>query len=86
MVYKLYSVRDKLVGFGAPMCDSSDASATRAFGVGLVNNAQNKLIASDLDLYRIGVFDSDTGMVTADTVPVLVTSGIDAVGMIGGDA
>lgn len=75
MKYNVYSIRDNLTGFLTPTFDVNDASAVRNFQHAM-RNPQSLLNshAQDYDLYRIGVFDQDTGSIES-IVPVMVCAG-----------
>ena len=77
MVISVYCVRDSLLGFGMPILRDNDAVASRAFDYDL--NIDGSPMAShpqDFQLYRIGFFDTDTGIIDSES-PVLVASAID---------
>lgn len=57
MIYGVYSVKDVLVGFNNPFIMVNDEVAKRAF----INNTKGKAEAVDLELYRLGLFDDQTG-------------------------
>lgn len=80
MKYPIFSVRDVKVGFGTPNIDQSEVSAIRGFSYA-INNREGIMNYSpkDFDLYRIGEFDVDTGLIKAEKFPVLVVSGVDVV-------
>ena len=62
MLVKLFSIRDKLAGFGQPMTDVSEATAKRNFAYAINNNDQLNFSPSDYDLYSVGEFDTDKGV------------------------
>lgn len=77
MKYPVYSVRDVQVGFNQPMTDINDQCAKRNFAMA-INNPHNDIMSyspKDFDLFRIGEFDTESGQMTAEPVPVLVVSG-----------
>lgn len=80
MVYPVYSYRDAKVGFGAPTIDLNDQTAIRLFSY-KVNNSDGLMgfAAQDWDLYKIGTFDSEKGVMVSET-PVLVVSGSSVYG------
>lgn len=75
MKYGIYSVRDCLNGFGVPVCDFNDGTAKRNFRSSLVGHQIAN--PSDYDIFRIGHFDVDTGIVSPEASPVLIMRGID---------
>lgn len=77
MKYGVYSVRDCLNGFGALMCDFNDSTAKRNFKNAL--SGHKNATCGDYDLFRIGSFDVDSGVITPEASPVLIMRGIDVV-------
>lgn len=65
MLVKLFSIRDKLAGFGQPMTDVSEATARRNFAYAINNNDQLNFSPSDYDLFYVGEFDTDKGSFVA---------------------
>lgn len=83
MVYRLYSVRDVQVGFNSPMTDINDNVAIRNFSYA-INNPNNGIMnfePRDYDLYCIGEFNTDTGLIDHFPVPELITKGISVYGV-----
>lgn len=69
---KLYCVFDKVSKvFQLPCAVENDEAAIRGFS-GLAGSYQ---FFSDLELYSVGSFNVDTGVITAVEVPSLVCSG-----------
>lgn len=75
MPYNLYSVRDVINGFSVPVCDFNDKSAIRNFKTSL--NGVSDVVRRDYDLFRIGVFSVESGIVTPEVCPVLIFRGVD---------
>ena len=76
MKYPIYSYRDSKVGFGTPLCDMNDQSAIRGFAYAI--NSGNGVMSfspKDYDLYKIGEFDTDKGIIIAEKIPVLIVYG-----------
>lgn len=73
----LYCIRDNLSGFGTPVFDVSDQTAKRNFSYAINNNAELNFCPSDFDLYKVGTFDSETGLFspTESGLPELVVKG-----------
>lgn len=80
MKYGVYSIRDSKVGFTPPVVDQSDQSAIRGFGFA-INNPENIMNFSpkDFDLYKVGEFDSEKGVLIPLDMPELVYNGVSAV-------
>lgn len=81
MKYNVYCVRDELVGFMTPTIDQSDAIAVRNFLMACDSvRRDSSLMAwkpSDYSLYRVAVFDSDSGSITPVSPIERVCSGGD---------
>lgn len=73
-----YSVFDSAVqSFGNPIFFQSDAAANRIFMTEIRGSSDSLLSKSpkDFDLYRVGSFDTDTGVFKPEASPVLITAG-----------
>lgn len=81
MKYIVYSVRDRLVGFGALLPDTSEANAIRNFAVSMRSNPTVR----DYDLYSLGEYDTSSGVIVPFPVPKLVISGVDAATLYASD-
>lgn len=82
MKYPVYSVRDVQVGFNQPMTDINDNVAKRNFTFA-INNPDNGVMnfqPKDYDLYRVGYFDTESGVMESETVPVLIVNGLSVFG------
>ena len=76
MKYSIYSYRDAKVGFGSPFVDQSDATAIRGFSYAM--NDEHGIMSfcpSDFDLYLLGDFDTESGVITPCGVPLMIVSG-----------
>lgn len=76
MTLGVYCIRDLKVGWLTPTVDQNDASATRNFVHAMKN--QNSILythSKDFDLYNIGEFDTETGILSGYAVPELVFEG-----------
>lgn len=79
MIYSIYSIRDKHTGFISPTFDLNHQSAARNFSLALTrSDGVLGFAPSDFDLYCIGSFDSDTGVLHPVSVPEFVISGSQA--------
>lgn len=76
MTYPIYSVRDLKGDFYAPRIDQNDDSAVRWFTM-TVNTPETltNFAPSDFQLFLIGYFNSETGVITASELPQLIVSG-----------
>lgn len=79
MKYGIYSMRDKHTGFVSPTFDLNDQSAARNFSMALTTSGGVLGFApSDFDLYLLGTFDTDSGVITPVSLPELVLTGSQA--------
>ena len=76
MKYGLYCIRDDKVGFLAPAVDYNDASAMRNFRE-VINDGDFAKHRHDLSLYRVGEFDTLSGIVCPLDAPAFLFSGCD---------
>lgn len=74
MDFIVYSVRDRLVGFGALMPDTSPDNAKRNFAIAMRDNIAH----ADYDLYALGTYNTKSGSIVPYAVPELVMTGVDA--------
>lgn len=57
----VYSIRDRKSGiYGSPFYAVNDDCAVRDFDR-IATSEANAFIADDLELYKVGIFDNDTG-------------------------
>lgn len=74
MESRLYSIRDRKVGFMAPVIDTNDETARRNFSMAVINrDSLYMAFPDDYDLYFVGTFDSESGLVSP-VDPVFVCS------------
>ena len=81
MKQRLYSIRDKKVGYMQPVIRQNDAVAIRDFlaTVSLSDDTSMlSLCPSDFDLYFVGIFDDESGELEY-TLPVYLATGEQAV-------
>lgn len=60
----MYSVRDQLNGFGQLLVDTNEATAIRNFQNGIAGNVNMQNSLKDYDLYQLGEYDTETGVIT----------------------
>lgn len=71
----MYSIRDRKAGiYGAPFMAQNDEVAKRDF-VGFCSHPQNAYLANDMELYKMGEFESDTGEVIGEPKPLFIICG-----------
>lgn len=77
MIKTIYAVKDDLNDFGSLFTAPSDGFAKRDFASAVNNPGPSAVSFSprDFGLYKLGTFDSDTGLVKPELVPVLVVRG-----------
>lgn len=82
MNYNLYAMRDNLVGFLSPMVDDNDESAKRNFAL-MIQNSNGVLgfRPKDFDLFKIGSFDTKTGIVMPLSPIEYIVSGNAMIGV-----
>lgn len=78
MVYGLYAMRDIKIGFLSPTVDVNDATAVRNFDT-MIRKSSDVLHfhKEDFELYKIGSYDTDSGIVTPLDIRELVFEGKD---------
>ncbi len=76
MEYPVYSIRDSRTGFMAPTLDQNDDAAARNF-LFAVKNSRDVMGAfpDEFSLYRLGTFDTESGVFSPESVPVHVAVG-----------
>ena len=79
MKWNLYSIRDTKSTYMSPVTGNNDAQAMRSFRAGMRDVAEFAVSPGDFELYRIGVFDVDSGVITPWVPPVWICSGVEEV-------
>ena len=81
MIYNVYAIRYKQVGYMSPMVDATDGSACRNFARAVNQpNTVYDFSPKDFDLYLIGNFNDQTGVITPVDPPRCVVSAESLVG------
>ena len=77
MKYNLYAIRDDKVGFMVPTSDPNDAVAVRGFS-SAVKRAERDMDERvfDMELYRVGEFDIDSGKIKPCNPPAFIVSAV----------
>lgn len=70
----LYSIQDANAGFMSPVVDLNDATAMRNFAAQVDNSDVMKKFSNEFTLFKIGVFDTETGMVDVCVPPLHVAN------------
>lgn len=69
----LFSIYDRVSGsYSVPLCFENDAVAKRAFPSICVNHPQYKMFPEDLDLFKVGSYDTNSGIILALERPEFV--------------
>lgn len=80
MKYPVYCVKDNKAGFQPNLLiEQNDASAVRGFSYAINNEGLMNYSPNDFDLFKIGLFDVETGMFDS-LIPELVVSGSSVYG------
>lgn len=77
MIFGIYAIRDAFTGFLTPTFDLNDQAAKRNFAYAI--SKKDTLLysnAQDYDLYKIGVFDQDSGVITPLEHHKLICAGV----------
>lgn len=78
MNYKVFAIRDKYTSFMSPAVDTSVESAKRNFGYAINNNPGVMNFApADYDLYQIGNYDSESGVIDAIVPIQFICNGLE---------
>lgn len=73
MMFNIYAVRDVKVGFQSITIQPNDPVAARSFESTVINSDSVLFThAEDFSLYRLGTWDSDTGHIIPEEMPVLI--------------
>lgn len=70
----IYSIQDGKVGFMNPVVEYSDPVAMRNFSVNVADSKLMMKHSNDFTLYKIGVMDSDTGIIEPCIPPEIICS------------
>lgn len=80
MTKPIYSIRDLKVGFTQLVVDDNDETAKRGFAMAICNDhGLHGFAPADFQLYKVGLFDTQTGVITCDSIPVLIMDGHEAI-------
>lgn len=74
---KLYSIRDVVAGvYNGIYMFSNDEVASRWFGKMCEGDNAVAMFCKDMQLFRVGAFDENTGFLESE-VPTLIVKGVD---------
>lgn len=82
MTFGMYSIRDSLTGFMTPVLEQNDAAALRNFQMACDTYPKDsgkslmRWKPADFSLFKIGYFDSDSGLLTSITPPAYIAGGL----------
>lgn len=77
MIKSLYAIRDCKSGFLSPMIDDTDDSALRNFEYACKNNNIMNFAPQDFELYKIGSYDTDSGILSPIEPTEFIANGIN---------
>lgn len=77
MIFEVFSIRDLNAGFNQPFCEVNARVAKRNFAYAVNNSDLPGFAPGDFDLYKLGTFDSNTGMFSSEELPSLVCHGTE---------
>lgn len=81
MKYPVYCVRDLKVEFLSPMIYMNEAAAKRDFAYRInTGDTMYSFAPADYELYQIGTFDSEKGIIESFQIPEFISRGTDMVG------
>lgn len=73
MIFGVYAIRDLKSGFMSPTVEVNDQVAIRNFSYAVLHNEMFDSFVSDYSFYRVGSFDSNTGIFkSCDPLPELL--------------
>ena len=73
MIYPIFVMKDLKKGFMSPTVDLNEASALRTFHMAMIDDhSVIKVHHEDFALYKIGEFDSESGVIDAYSSPVFI--------------
>uniref|UniRef100_A0AAU8AWV8 Nonstructural protein n=1 Tax=Dulem virus 155 TaxID=3145632 RepID=A0AAU8AWV8_9VIRU len=80
MIYGVYAIKDAKTTFMPANCDYNDASAIRNFEHACSDNTSlMQSHAKDFTLWRLGVYDNETGIITPEVPAVQLADGASVV-------
>ena len=76
MKFGIYCIKDNINGFMTPTLDNNDPSAVRNFANAMTNTKSLFYThPSDFSLYKVGEFDTDSGIIDSYNSPVFIETG-----------
>lgn len=79
MTLNLYAVRDVKSTYMSPVVGNNDAQAMRSFRAGMRAVPEFEVAPADFELYRIGEYNNESGLITPTVPPVWICSGAEEV-------
>lgn len=76
MKYVVVAIRDDKTGFFSPQCEPNEASAVRNFEHAVTSRPDSLFFThpADYSLFRVGAFDSETGVIESCLPEPIVTA------------
>lgn len=80
MTLGVYAMRDLKTEFISPVCSANDEVARRNFE-SAISQSQDVLFThrEDFQLFKIGSFNTESGVLTPEKLPILIADGKDVV-------
>lgn len=75
MLRNIYCIKDNKSGFLTPTPDENDATAMRNFEHALMQNTVLGTHGTDFDLYKVAVFDTESGRIEPLSQPEFIMAG-----------
>lgn len=86
MRLEIYAIRDTMVGFMTPFYQANEQVALRNFKIRINNpTSELKAIAENLELYKLGTFDDQSGEISPLKRSVFMAKGNDVLEKKGGE-
>lgn len=73
----MYAIYDKLTGYMVPSYQQNDEQAIRAFAYDVTSQDMTLIKANpeDFNLQKVGIYDTDTGVVESTPITILCDAG-----------
>lgn len=81
----LYAIKDDLTGFKSISMEDNDPCALRNFSYAVTSNEIVKLNAKNYSLYKLGIYDTETGIIDSSMPELIVTADSITRGLVNGE-
>lgn len=88
MILGIYSIRDSLSGFMTPVVEQNDAIALRNFTMACQQYPSDPGVSlmkwkpDDFTFFKLGEFDSESGIISPLSAPEYIASGLSVSGVV----